>query len=318
MTAMQSLIDQFANQEEKIVQIGTFQPHTLVRVHHNPTDLILTNEHAHTIANTTVVLLNDGLERSGLKFKPNIRNLSPEHNSLKLILASTVNQSISIEYQDYPAKIINLEANKPVIINIGEVFGIPMLESTANFFDLAVDGGNSSDNGWTLTNATINSGEIAYSGGLIESNQNGQTVPALLALNAIRIGQKATFAFDPRQLKVFSFGIDTGNYPVFGSSFSDEAINFAMWNNNLHLFGARSDVIPAIDISTLTDCVAEVTFVAEDSVNLKFIGNGNIIAEQLVQMSTFNPRNRIWLSVELNDASNSFTAGLSLSLHQDR
>lgn len=147
--AMQALLDQFANQdaiEQKIVQVGSLQPFDLVRVHSNPTDLVLTNTHDHNVATTTVVLLTDGQARTGLKFKPDATIINERHDqTINLIIASSINQTISIEFANYPVKEVQVLANQPAIVNIGVLYGIPLISSTASFFDVATgDNGGSS------------------------------------------------------------------------------------------------------------------------------------------------------------------------------
>ncbi|WAU72954.1 MULTISPECIES: hypothetical protein [unclassified Acinetobacter] len=317
MTAMQSLIDQFANTEEKIVQIGSFQPHTLVCVHHNPTDLVLSNEHDHTIASATVVLLNDGLERSGLKFKPNISNISQEHNSLKLILASTINQSISIEYSNYPAKLVNLEANKPVIMNIGSIFGIPMLESTTNFFDLAVDG-NQPSNGWTLTNATLNDGVLTYTGGLIEQpNQTPvESIPSLFVSRTLNIGETVSIDINLALVGLTRLMLCADYGQRVGSWSDDSATIFHFQNNDsVILFSGRS-LGAQTSITTLgTGYTASITKVSASVVNLSIIKEGQIVLTQDADFSSYGYEgqfSRIWLEIAFADTTTQFNAQLDV------
>ncbi|MEF9955626.1 MAG: hypothetical protein RR677_06970 [Acinetobacter sp.] len=315
MTAMQSLIDQFANTEEKIIQIGSFQPHTLVCVHHNPTDLVLSNEHDHTIATATVVLLNDGLERSGLKFKPNISNISQENNSLKLILASTVNQSISIEYQDYPAKLVNLEANKPVVMNIGSIFGIPMLESTTNFFDSAVDGGNQPNNGWTLTNATLTNGVLTYTGGLIE--QPNQTpvefIPSLFASRGfLTIGETVSIDINPTTVGLTRLSL-CADFGQRVGSWSDDSATIFQNAGSVSLFNGRSLGVET-DLSSLgTGYTASINRVSASVVNLSIIKDGQIVLTQDADLSSYEGQfTRIWLEIVFADTTTQFNAPLNI------
>lgn len=180
--AMQKLVDQFTNAdlaESKVVQVGAFQPHDVVRVHNNPGELVLTNTYQGDVANNTVVLLTDDATRTGLKFKPDISALNRPGQHLSLVVASTIDQSISIELEGYPAKTIEVEANVPSITNIGSLFGIPLLASTASFFDVATgeEGGDASG----LINADSLEGNLVYTGGNIDFSGE--------------LGSKAAFAF---------------------------------------------------------------------------------------------------------------------------
>lgn len=166
--AMQALLDQFANQDvisQKIVQVGSLQPFDLVRVHSNPTDLVLTNTHDRNVATTTVVLLTDGQARTGLKFKPDAAVINEHHDqTLNLIVASSINQTISIEFANYPAKEVQVLANQPVIVNIGVLYGIPLISSTASFFDVAT-GDNGGSSGFTFVNSEFAGESLRYTGG---------------------------------------------------------------------------------------------------------------------------------------------------------
>ena len=171
--AMQALVDQFGNQDviaQKVVEVGSFQPFDLVRVHSNPTDLILTNAHAGTVATSTIVLLTDGQARVGLKFKPNTAVINEQKDqTLSLIIASTINQTISIEFEGYPAKQLQVSANQPALFSIGMLFGIPVIASTASFFDVATGetGGSSGNESIfpTLLHAVETNKQLTYSNG---------------------------------------------------------------------------------------------------------------------------------------------------------
>lgn len=194
--AMQNLLDQFANvslADDKIVQVGAFQPHELVRVHNNPASLVLTNEFENNLATTTVVLLTDGATRTGLKFKPDISIIHDRQGRhISLIVASSINQTILVEFAGYPAKEIDVVANEPSITNIGELFGIPLIASTASFFDVATgDGGNAS--GYRLISALLEAEELVYQGGVI-SLLNDDNTPGFAISGPISAGQPVGFS----------------------------------------------------------------------------------------------------------------------------
>lgn len=186
--AMQKLVDQFTNADlgdQQVVQVGAFQPHEVVRVHHNPGELVLTNAFQGDVANNTVVLLTDGVTRTGLKFTPDTSALSRPGQHLSLIVASTINQTISIELEGYPAKEVTVVANVPSITNIGSLFGIPLLASTASFFDVATgDGGSASG----LINADSLEGNLVYSGGTIAFGGELGTQAAFAYSHALPLG----------------------------------------------------------------------------------------------------------------------------------
>lgn len=172
--AMQALVDQFGSQDavsQKIVQVGSFQPVDLVRVHSNPVGLLLTNTYDGTVATTTVVLLTDGQARAGLKFKPDTTVIRDRHDQvLSLVIASSIEQTISIEFENYPAKQVQVAANEPTIVNIGLLCGIPIIASTASFFDVATgdDGGSSGGNASifpTLLQAIETNKQLTYTSG---------------------------------------------------------------------------------------------------------------------------------------------------------
>jgi hypothetical protein len=180
---MQALLDQFANQDaisQKIVQVGSLQPFDLVRVHSNPTNLVLTNTHDRNVATTTVVLLTDGQTRTGLKFKPDAVVINERHDqTLNLIVASSINQTISIEFADYPAKEVKVLANQPAIVNIGVLYGIPLISSTASFFDVATGDDGGSSGGVpsifsTLLQAVETNAQLSYTSG--DLSAAGQSV----------------------------------------------------------------------------------------------------------------------------------------------
>ena len=169
--AMQALLDQFGNQDaiaQKIVQVGSFQPFDLVRVHSNPANLVLTNAHEGSVATSTVVLLTDGQARAGLKFKPDTSVIRDRHDQqLHLIIASGIDQVVTVEFEDYPAKELQVTANQPALFSIGMLFGIPVIASTASFFDVATgeDGGNDDTSGALLINCLNQAGKLTYTGG---------------------------------------------------------------------------------------------------------------------------------------------------------
>ena len=171
--AMQALLDQFGNQDaiaQKIVQVGSFQPFDLVRVHSNPANLVLTNAHEGSVATSTVVLLTDGQARAGLKFKPDTSVIRDRHDQqLHLIIASSTDQTVTVEFEDYPAKELQVTANQPALFSIGMLFGIPVIASTASFFDVATGetGGSSGNESIfpTLLHAVETNKQLTYSSG---------------------------------------------------------------------------------------------------------------------------------------------------------
>lgn len=171
--AMQALLDQFGNQNaiaQKIVQVGSFQPFDLVRVHSNPANLVLTNAHEGSVATSTVVLLTDGQARAGLKFKPDTSVIRDRHDQqLHLIIASGIDQVVTVEFEDYPAKELQVTANQPALFSIGMLFGIPVIASTASFFDVATgeDGGATSGNFafTSVINAQASNNKVIYTNG---------------------------------------------------------------------------------------------------------------------------------------------------------
>jgi hypothetical protein len=246
MTAMQSLIEQFADPVEQIIQIGSFQPHELVRVHHNPTDLILTNEHEHTVATTTVVLINDGQARNGLKFVPNISNLYAQ-KTLKLVLASTTAQTVAVEFPGYPAKQFELEANTPVLVNIGNLFGIPMIESNSGFFDLATDEGNTVVSGeWTLTNATFttdtpsNDDTLSYTGG--SYLLKGQRVTGFFAEKPYVAKQGITLEFTHTEVELLKFGVSNDNGDYAYIELSDDSAQLILSTGEKYSAAENNDI----------------------------------------------------------------------------
>ncbi|QHH99235.1 hypothetical protein [Acinetobacter dispersus] len=308
MTAMQSLIEQFSNTEDKIIQIGSFQPYELVRVHHNPVDLVLTNDHEHTVAGTTVVLLSDGQARNGLKFKPNISSISESDKSLKVILASTTAQNIVIEYKDYPPKQIDLEANKPAIVFIGELFGIPMLESSANFFDLAVDG--QPIDGWSLTNATLSNGVLTYTGGTFEEEGLGGSISTgLFAKKSLNIGESVTVDFKVAlgSIKHFALAADNGEKT---GTYSDQCVVILQDLEKARLVAWRDwNEAYRTDLNDQTTYAATISRTGQDSVALTLADtNGTVLKERTV---TGIELSRIWLNVHFVDQNTNFSASLT-------
>lgn len=171
--AMQALLEQFGNQDavaQKIVQVGSFQPFDLVRVHSNPAGLVLNNAHEGSVATSTVVLLTDGQSRAGLKFKPDTSVIRDRHDQqLNLIIASSTDQTVTVEFEDYPAKEVQVTANQPALFSIGMLFGIPVIASTASFFDVATgddDGSSGSESIFsTLLQAVETNKQLSYTSG---------------------------------------------------------------------------------------------------------------------------------------------------------
>lgn len=201
--AMQALLDQFGNQNaiaQKIVQVGSFQPFDLVRVHSNPANLVLTNAHEGSVATSTVVLLTDGQARAGLKFKPDTSVIRDRHDQqLHLIIASGIDQVVTVEFEDYPAKELQVTANQPALFSIGMLFGIPVIASTASFFDVATgETGGSSGNSSVpvfnmLINAVQNQNSIHYTGGALPTNTTWDGFLGFLGIK--KINELESFSF---------------------------------------------------------------------------------------------------------------------------
>lgn len=307
MTAMQSLIEQFSNPLEQIIQIGSFQPHELVRVHHNPTDLILTNEHEHTVATTTVVLINDEHAREGLKFVPNISNLYAQ-KTLKLVLASTTQLTIAVEFPGYPAKQIVLEANTPVIVNIGNLCGIPMMESNSSFFDLATDEGNTIVSGeWTLTNAAFatdvpsNDDTLSYTGGtyLIK----GQSVTGLFAEKPYVGGEGLHLGFRlTDEIESLALGVSNDN--------GDHAY-IELSNGSAQLISSASDEYTALAGNDDIEYTLGATWGGVDGINL-FLGNtlqDNTLLNQYIEIPEAR-FTRFWIDVRFKNPQTIFSTSV--------
>lgn len=237
--AMQALLDQFGNQDavsQKIVQVGSFQPFDLVRVHSNPSTSVLTNAHEGSVATSTVVLLTDGQARAGLKFKPDTTVIRNRHDQqLHLIIASSIDQTITVEFEDYPAKQVQVTANQPALFSIGMLFEIPVIASTASFFDLATGNDGDATSGdfafTSVINAQASSNKVIYTNGdlaaigknwahgfaAIAPFADGQTmrfvVPAFIGSQQIAVYLETSNSLSPALssawFKVFSAGDGT-------------------------------------------------------------------------------------------------------------
>lgn len=278
-----------------IHQLGDTQPFDLVMVHKNPTATDLGNGFADTVANHTVVILDDGVARPDLTLNIDLKN---KHT---VVLLSTAAQSIKIQVADLPEKTIELVADVPQILTIDVVLGagelvLPVME-TKSFFDLAVDDEEQPSTAfWSkLINTDYIDGQLVYNHQTVVVPQAQEPQAAMFAqTQALQVGDIYRFKADMPFL-------DTGESEFWMNlSFSLADVDskfletFDMLEfNKVIEFGTVIPKITIVDIAMQSQQDFEFNHERYDFIEIEVIATG-------LKFTSFDAQNQIKATYELH------------------
>ena len=128
MTSMQHVLDTFSNLAQGVIhQMGEHQPHDLVLVYKNPTDDNLSNRVGDDYATAVVIITDDEVSRT--------INLEVDFvgADVTVIVASTIEQAVTIKFADGSSKAVTASANTPLFLRLNDQFGIPVTDGSGFF-----------------------------------------------------------------------------------------------------------------------------------------------------------------------------------------